>query len=280
MKRTVLPPTKEYFMKLFEDDTFRNFLKNDATKDGGMDVVAEYCKVEQDWDEFKRIIWMHKTRAEKHFLLLVIVKTKNDVDNVLVNFIEGLHRHTAILFCLTCSYFDCIDNEIKQATMKMKHFKTANIPHFKQNKRTPIAHVEDFLNDKYPADMLIKCFQVQAFYPTQICTDVTKLMETLHMNSGWISNNEKKSTDKTMSMLLPIAIKEILKYSTRIQQDNMSPWPAHHFVYQKDTTALSYQKVYEKENSDMSYKYCSILSSDPWREYIKDLLHKEKTKAY
>jgi hypothetical protein len=42
LKRTVLPPTKEYFVKHFEDDTFRNFLKNDATKDGGMVVVAQY----------------------------------------------------------------------------------------------------------------------------------------------------------------------------------------------------------------------------------------------
>ncbi len=141
---------------------------------------------------------MHKTSAEKYFHLLIIAKTKIYVDNVWVSFIEGLHHHTVKIFCLTCSYFDYVYNEIEQATLKMKHFKTANIPHFKQNERTLIAHLEDILNDKYSTDMLTKCFQVQAFHPTQICTDVTQLMETLQMHSGWIPNNNKKNLQRKL----------------------------------------------------------------------------------
>ena len=55
---------------------------------------------------------------------------------------------------------------IKQGSLKMKDFKNANIPHFKVIKREPVDILEDILNDKYPAEMLTKCFQVQAFYPT------------------------------------------------------------------------------------------------------------------
>ncbi len=83
-----------------------------------------------------------------------------------------------------------------------------------------------------------------------------------------------------MSKLLSITLTDILKYSQKHQWDNMSPQPAHHFVYQKDTTVRSYHKVFESKKSDKSYKYCTILTSDPWKEYIKDSFNKDKTKAY
>jgi hypothetical protein len=75
-------------------------------------------------------------------------------------------------------------------------------------------------------------------------------------------------------------IKRHFEYSQKHQCDNVSPQPAHHLVYQKDTTVASYQKVFESETSDKSYKYCTILTSDPWGEYIKDPFNKDKTKAY
>jgi hypothetical protein len=116
---------------------------------------------------------MQKTRAEKYFQLLMNVKTMSAFDNVWVSFIDGLHCHTAILFCLTCSYFDYIDNEIKLATLTMKCLKNAEIPYFKKIVRKPTDHLEDILNGRYQADMLMKFFQVQAFYPTQTNTDVS-----------------------------------------------------------------------------------------------------------
>jgi hypothetical protein len=78
-----------------------------------------------------------------------------------------------------CSSFDYIDNEIQQSSLKMRDFKNANIPHFKAVARMPVDHLEDILNDKYAAEMLTKCFQVQAFYPTQVSTEVNHLMNTL-----------------------------------------------------------------------------------------------------
>jgi hypothetical protein len=49
-----LPPSQDYFVQLFENDSFRFFLKTDATKDEGMNVVAKYDKVEQDWNNYKK----------------------------------------------------------------------------------------------------------------------------------------------------------------------------------------------------------------------------------
>ena len=131
-----------------------------------MNDVAKYYKVEQDWNVYGNSIGMHHTRPEKYFTLLMIVKTKSDIDNVWVSFIEGLHQHSGILFCLMCSSVDYVDSEIKQDSLKMKDFKNANIPHFNTIRREPVDHLKDILDEKYPAEMLTKCFQVRAFYPT------------------------------------------------------------------------------------------------------------------
>jgi hypothetical protein len=129
--------------------------------------------------------------------------------------------------------------------------------------------------------MLTKCFQVQAFYPTQVSTDVNYLMNTLKLHSKWISNNKTLSAEKIMSKLLSIALKDILKYSHKQQWDDMSPRLAHHLVHQKDMAAGLYQKVFERKMNDNSYEYyCMIFTSDPWEEYIKDPFNKDKTKAY
>ncbi len=49
-----------------------------------MNVVAKYHKAEQDWNDYQNSIGMHHTRPEKYFNLLMIVKTKSDIDNVWV----------------------------------------------------------------------------------------------------------------------------------------------------------------------------------------------------
>jgi hypothetical protein len=78
-----------------------------------------------------------------------------------------------------CSSFDNVDNKIKQGSLKMRDFKNAKIPHLKAVKRESVEHLDDILDDKYPAEMLAKCFQVQSFYPTQVSTEGNHLMNTL-----------------------------------------------------------------------------------------------------
>ncbi len=111
---------------------FPKLLEKNATMDEGMDVVAQYYKAEKHWEGIKRSKGMQTTWAENYFQLLMIVKTMSAFDNVWVSFTEGLHCHTAILFCLTCSDFDFIDNEIIPATLTMKHLKNAEISYFKK----------------------------------------------------------------------------------------------------------------------------------------------------
>ncbi len=67
--------------------------------------------------------------------------------------------------------------------------------------------MEDILDDKYPADMFTKCFQVQAFYPTQVSTDVNNLM---------IGG---PGQDLRNFQVVPIPILSILTYSTSSPHD-------------------------------------------------------------
>ncbi len=66
--RTILPPSQDYFVKLFENDSFRKKLKADSTKDEGMNNVSKYYKVEQDWTNYKKPNCMHHTRPENYFI--------------------------------------------------------------------------------------------------------------------------------------------------------------------------------------------------------------------
>jgi hypothetical protein len=109
-------------------------LKTDSTKDEGMNVVAKYYKVEQDWNDYENSNRMDHTRPEKYFNLLMIVKAKSDVNNVWVTFIEGSHQHSGILFCLICSSFDYAENEIKQGSLKMRDLKKCKHPSLQSNK--------------------------------------------------------------------------------------------------------------------------------------------------
>jgi hypothetical protein len=64
LKRTILPPGWDYFVQLFENDSFGKKLKTDSTKDEGMNDVAKYYKVEQDWNNHKKQ-WDASHKARK-----------------------------------------------------------------------------------------------------------------------------------------------------------------------------------------------------------------------
>ncbi len=85
LKRTsILLPSEEYFVQLFSDNIFRNISKTDATKDDGMNAVAKYYQVEQHWNNYTNTssIRIQCTRPEKKINLLLIFKTKSEVDSI------------------------------------------------------------------------------------------------------------------------------------------------------------------------------------------------------
>jgi hypothetical protein len=110
---------------------------------------------------------------------------------VWISFVEGLHRHAAIVMCLTCSTFDLEDNNINQDALKRKDFKLAGVPHYKNPQMSSIQVLNAILNSNFDAPMLMNPFLVQVLLPAHKKLQIDALMNTLKESSMWISKNKK-----------------------------------------------------------------------------------------
>jgi hypothetical protein len=99
----------------------REFLEANATTDEGMWTVARHYGVEKQWKSYLNSS-REDNRAKDYYKLLHIIKTMSNRDLVWISFIEGLHRHAAIIMCLTSSRFDLEDNNIDHNLLKKKDF--------------------------------------------------------------------------------------------------------------------------------------------------------------
>jgi hypothetical protein len=89
-----------FFSKFFTHNNFKTFLETNATTTDGMQLVAKHYAVDDKWNS-----WLGQTLrggyARDYFMLLKIIKIFSNKDNLWISFVEGLHRHAAILMCLT-----------------------------------------------------------------------------------------------------------------------------------------------------------------------------------
>ncbi len=129
VKRDLFPPQDNYFTELFAKD-YRTLLETNATTDVRMQYVAKHYGVEAQWKSYLDGS-RQNNHAKDYYRLLQIVKTLSNEDYVWISFIEGLHQHTAIVMCLTCSVFDLEDNNIENGSLIRKDFKLAGVPHKK-----------------------------------------------------------------------------------------------------------------------------------------------------
>jgi hypothetical protein len=124
LKQNLLPSMETDLENPVQTSNLKMFLGINATTDEGINVVEKRYGLENKWrDTIKES--KEDDRATKYYKLLVLVKTTSKKDNVWISFVEGLHRHAAIVMCLTCSDFDLKDNYIDQGSLKNKAFKNA-----------------------------------------------------------------------------------------------------------------------------------------------------------
>ena len=62
---------------------------------------------------------------------------KKKRDNIWISFVEGLHRHAAIIACLLCTKFDYKTNIIKPGSLQLEDFRKADIPYYKDHRYNP-----------------------------------------------------------------------------------------------------------------------------------------------
>jgi hypothetical protein len=106
--QNLFPPKEDYFSKLFTSN-YKVFLETNATTVEGMQLVARHYGVEEEWKSYLNVS-SQDNRDKDYYKLLHIIKTLSKQDNLWISFVEGLHRHAAIVMCLTCSTFDLEDN--------------------------------------------------------------------------------------------------------------------------------------------------------------------------
>jgi hypothetical protein len=92
-----VPPNNSCYTDL-QNEHFKSFLVSDGTTKEGQKTFAEYYQVQDLWKDIAK----PDCDFERYLNLLLLVKTKSQVDNLWVSFIEGLHPHATMITCLLC----------------------------------------------------------------------------------------------------------------------------------------------------------------------------------
>jgi hypothetical protein len=96
-------------------------LSFDRTTKDGQNAIAQHHNVLDKWKASKH----EGDHVDTYYGLLLLVKTKSKNDKVWISFIEGLHRHSAIITSLLCMKFDYSNNIIIPGSLQLDDFETA-----------------------------------------------------------------------------------------------------------------------------------------------------------
>jgi hypothetical protein len=108
-------------------------LSIDGATEDEQNAIAQHYNVLDEWTASNH----EGDHIKTYYKLLLLVKTKNKNDNVWISFIEGLHRHAAILASLLCMKFDYFNNKINPGSLQLDDFEKAQIWHCKDPGITP-----------------------------------------------------------------------------------------------------------------------------------------------
>ena len=184
-----------------------------------------------------------------YYKLLLLVKTKSKKDNVWISFVEGLHRHAAIIACLLCTKFDYKNNIIKPGSLQLEDFKKADIPHYKDPGYNPKEFLKMIFSDKIAAPMLTSQFTFQAYIPKKLDGEIQPIMDNMKIHSLWVSINKIDLARKTISKSLWSFFSHIMTYSKKRNDHDVRPqWmDTDTFKYQEQITIQKYTKVLESK---------------------------------
>jgi hypothetical protein len=65
----------------------------------GQQDIAKFYDVYDEWTQSTR----GSDTINNYYEWLLLVKTESKRDNIWISFVEGLHRHAAIIACLLCT---------------------------------------------------------------------------------------------------------------------------------------------------------------------------------
>jgi hypothetical protein len=180
------PPDENFYADI-KGEGFKKFLLTNAMTDIDQQEIAKFYDVYDEWTQSTR----GSDMINNYYELLLLVKTKSKKDNIWISFVEGLHRHAAIITCLLCTKFDHKNNIIKSGSLQLEDFRKADIPHYKDPGYNPQQGLQMIFNGENAAPMLTSQFTFQAFIPKTLDGEIQPIMKNMKIHSLWVLINKR-----------------------------------------------------------------------------------------
>jgi len=259
----------------------------DGTTKEGRNNIAKYYDVLEEWKTLEN---KNNDFLTEYYKLLFLVKKTSTNDTVWISFVEGLHRHAAIILTLLCSKFDYDNNTLLSKSLDITNFDTADIPNFKlpsnnDTHLTPEQLLNNINNDGGQLVMLQKLFHAKVYIINDTKCNINKLTEELKLRSAIISHSKLNSAQKTISVKLAIGLQEIMTNSSDIQRKDKKNQPIFNQTinYIKQKTPDAYNKLILQtlNNDDREVlNYPEMLQSQKWIDFINDPFNPIKRNAF
>ncbi len=182
-----------------------------------------------------------------------------------ISFIEGLHRHTAIIASLLFMKFDYSNNIIIPGSLQLNNFEIAQIPHYKNPGITPRVQLGLIIGNNFEVLMLKPPILIQAYIPNRIGGNIELLMQALKTQSEWISISKIISANKTILKLLSTWLYEMMTHSTAKRRNNHNDQPTitAKFIYQEQLTIEKNEKSISS-GTDFTIGYPTLINCAEW----------------
>ena len=243
------PSDINYYNNNIRQDNFKEFLKTDGTTEEGRNLIATYYNVLNDWNTLDH----NCDFVTDYYNLLLLVKNTSINNKVWISFIEGLHRHAAIVACLLCAKFDFVKNILVPNSLTFDSFNDAMIPNLKSTEDpslTPEKQLCDLIKREDPICMLRTPISVKVYIPKNITCDVDKLFDTTKKLSALVSTKKRESAIPSMS-------KSIASGMTSIKADTTSKKEKSLLLddimkYQEQESSINFNtRVFDEDDSSI-----------------------------
>lgn len=274
--RTTLFPSNDDFYKNCFDQEFTDFLKSDGTTPEGRTAIAKYYNVLDEWNEFDHDCDF----VQDYHNLLILVKTKSPNNNVWISFVEGLHRHAAIIACLLCANFDIKTNALIPGSLELQHFVDAGVHHIDTVGNATVTPRQQLCTmiSNQAASLLTTPMNVQVYIPSDINCDPHCLMKALRLQSELISTSKLNSAQLSLSLAISKYLHGLVREDNQPRQkqrksgNNKQPKFVHKHVFQENMAELSKYIAFMKKHKgdDSSLGFSPSILCEEWQQFINN----------
>lgn len=271
--KTYLAAFDTEYKNYIKSKVFKTFLLYDGTTAKGRNAIAKHYDVLSEWTSSTH----EGDFLTQYYDLLLLVKTKSTRDNVWFSFVEGLHRHAAIVLSLLCSKFDYDKNALIPKSLDVNTFAAAGITNLRNND-TNIPESPEYMLQQISSNdermcMLRRPFHVTAYFPSLEECNISTLTDVLTLKSASYSNNKLNSAHKSISIKLMEVLQDSLNNSTPKQRKGKKQpiFTGNEMKYQQHIAKKKFKDLMIANNNDDNFLgYSKTLHTTEWINYINN----------